>query len=101
MNDAEAKVILKNFMDAEERLKAFPSKRKMKIYALIYLAGKLDAEHEYTEREINEVLLNWHTFADPATLRRELYDYKFLDRSKDGRVYRLADRQPLPEALGL
>ena len=101
MNDAELKMMLKNFLDAKEKLKAFPAKRKRKLYALIYLSGKLEMEREYTEREINEVLSNWHTFADPAMLRRELYDYRFLDRSKDGRVYRLADRQPLPEGLGL
>lgn len=101
MNDAEIKIMLKNFLDEEEKLKAFPAKRKKKLYALIYLSGKLEAEHEYTEREINEVLSNWHTFADPAMLRRELYNYRFLDRSKDGRVYRLAGRQLLPEELGL
>jgi len=47
------------------------------------------------------VLLDWHTFADPATLRRELYDYGFLDRSRDGKVYRLAEKQPTTEELGL
>lgn len=101
MNDTEIEMMLKNFLDAEEKLKAFPAKRKKKLYALIYLSGKLEAEHEYTEREINEVLSNWHTFADPATLRRELYNYRFLDRSKDGRVYRLASRYPLPKEFGL
>lgn len=101
MNDAKIKMLLKSFLDAEEKLIAFPAKRKKKLYALIYLSGKLEAEHEYTEREINEVLSNWHTFADPAMLRRELYNCRFLDRSKDGRVYRLAGRQPLPEEIGL
>lgn len=73
----------------------------MKVYCLFYLAGKFEAGREYTEREVNELLLDWHTFADPATLRRELYDYGFLDRSRDGKVYRLAEKQPAPEALGL
>ena len=31
----------------------------------------------------------------------ELYDYHFLDRSRDGKVYRLAAKQPAPEELGL
>ena len=73
----------------------------MKVYALLYLAGKLESGREYSEREVNDILLDWHTFADPATLRRELYDYRFLDRSKDGRSYRLADVRPAPEALGI
>ena len=99
MNDAEIKVLLKNFLDAEEKLIAFPAKRKKKLYALINLSGKLEAEHKHMEREINEVLSNWHTFADPAMLRRELYNYRFLGRSKDGRVYWLAGRQPLPGTI--
>ena len=97
----EWNVILRNFLDANGKLTAFPAKRKMKVYCLFYLAGKFEAGREYTEREVNELLLSWHTFADPATLRRELYDYGFLDRSQDGKVYRLARKQPTPEALGL
>jgi len=97
----EWNVILRNFLDANGKLTAFPAKRKMKVYCLFYLAGKFEAGREYTEREVNELLLDWHTFADPATLRRELYDYGFLDRSRDGKVYCLAEKQPIPEALGL
>ena len=92
--------ILRNFLDATGKLTAFPAKRKMKLYALLYLAQKIPADTDFTEREINDILLDWHTFADPATLRRELYDYRFLDRSRDGKVYRLAEKQPTPEDLG-
>ena len=93
--------ILRNFLDANGKLTAFPAKRKMKRYALLYLAQKIPADTDFTEREINDILLTWHTFADPATLRRELYDYHFLDRSRDGKVYRLAEKQPTQEELGL
>ena len=93
--------ILRNFLNADGKLTAFPAKRKMKLYALFYLARKIPADTDFSEREINDILLNWHTFADPATLRRELYDYRFLDRSRDGKVYRLAEKAPLPEELGL
>ena len=93
--------ILRNFLDANGKLTAFPAKRKMKIYCLFYLAEKFDAEKEYTERQINDLLLSWHTFADPATLRRQLYDYHFLDRSADGRLYRKGATPPTMEELGL
>ena len=93
--------ILRNFLDGSGKLTAFPAKRKMKLYALLYLAQKIPADTDFTEREINDILLDWHTFADPATLRRELYDYGFLDRSRDGKVYRLAEEQPTPEELGV
>ena len=97
----ELEHILRNFLDDRKRLTAFPAKRKMKLYALLYLAQKIEPNEEYTERELGDILLDWHTFADPATLRRELYDYHFLDRSRDGKVYRLAQMQPTPEELGL
>ena len=93
--------ILRNFLEADGKLTAFPAKRKMKLYALLYLAQKIPADTDYTEREINDLLLDWHTFVDPATLRRELYDYRFLDRSRDGKVYRLAEKQLTMEELGL
>ena len=93
--------ILRNFLDADGKLTAFPAKRKMKLYALLYLAQKIPADTDFTERDINGILQDRHTFADPATLRRELYDYRFLDRSRDGKVYRLAKNQPTPEELGL
>ena len=93
--------ILRNFLDTNGTLTAFPAKRKMKIYCLFYLAQKFESEKDYTEQEINNVLLDWHTFADPATLRRELYDYRFLDRSRDGKVYRLAEKQPTASDFGI
>ena len=93
--------ILRNFLDSNGKLTAFPAKRKMKLYCLLYLAQKIPADRDFTEREINDILLDWHAFADPATLRRELYDYRFLDRSRDGKVYRLGEHQPTPEELGI
>lgn len=93
--------ILRNFLDATGKLTAFPAKRKMKLYALLYLAQKIPADTDFTEREINDILLDWHTFADPATLRRELYDHRFLNRSRDGKVYRLAEKQPTAADLGI
>jgi len=93
--------ILRNFLDAEGKLTAFPAKRKMKLFAMLYLAQKIPADTDFSEREINNILLDWHTFADPATLRRELYDYGFLDRSRDGKVYRLAEKRPTTADLGI
>ena len=89
--------LLKNFLDAENRLTAFPAKRKMKSYALQYLASKFQAGVVYTEGECNQILNEWHTFGDAATLRRELYNGRFIDRDAAGTAYRLADPQPTAE----
>lgn len=93
------KEILKNFLDENGRLIAYPSKRKMKLYALLYLSKKIGKDRIYTEKEINAVLNEWHTFNDPATLRRELYTHRFLDRNKNGTEYFMEENQPTMEEL--
>ena len=78
---------LDSFLDAEGRLTRFPAKQKMQLEALCYLAEKLEPGRVYTEPEINDILNEWHTFRDPATLRRGLYNAYLLNRSDDGRQY--------------
>lgn len=90
---------IKTFLDSEGRLTQFPAKRKKKIITLFYLAEKIEANRQYSEKEINELLCLWHTFSDQATLRRELFDYGFITRSRDGRIYELSDPQPTREEL--
>lgn len=85
---------LSNFLDQEGRLVKLPAKRTMQLEALAYLAEKFQPETEYTEREVNELLCRWHTFGDPAALRRALCDGRFLDRDPYGRSYRLVRRDP-------
>lgn len=84
---------LKNFLDEDGRLVKFPAKRGMQQEALAYLAEKFQPERTYTEREVNELLERWHTFRDPATLRRALFDSRYLDRDPYGRSYTLARRE--------
>ncbi len=91
--------ILKNFLDSENKLKALPSKRKIRVYALHYLAGKFEADRVYTEKEVNRLLNMWHTFGDPATLRRELYDNGFINRQSDCRSYWLEAAPPSVDGL--
>lgn len=84
---------LRNYLDNEGKLKVFPAKRKNKIIALEYLASKLDFGVVYSEIEIGEQLSLWHTFGDVATLRRELFDFGFIDRTKDGTSYVLLKKE--------
>ena len=93
------KEILKSFLDEKGRLTAYPSKRKMKLYALLYIAEKIEKGRTYSEKEINAALNEWHTFCDPATLRRELYTHRFLDRDPYGKEYRMEEHQPTIDEL--
>lgn len=78
---------LKNHLDNEGRLISWPSKRTLQLLVLDYLATKLESGRVYSEKEINALLKSWHTFGDPALLRRELYERGLLNRHKDGAEY--------------
>lgn len=88
------------FLDGQGRLTAFPAKNKKKLAALWYLAQKVQAERVYTESEINDLLDEWTTFHDPATLRRELYNKHLIDRTADCKSYwKEVEASPLTEFI--
>ena len=80
---------LRPFMDEQGRLIQWPAKQKIQRMAIDYLAGRFARGREYTEREVNELLLEWHTFHDCALLRRLLCDWGYMMRERDGTRYRL------------
>ena len=94
MNADEIKMTLKNFLDNSDRLKAYPAKFKLKVCAWFYLAAKFERGRRYTEKEVNAILNEWHTFNDWALLRRMLYDGRFFNRMSDCSYYWLEENQP-------
>jgi len=54
---------------------------------LQYLAAKFEVGKKYTEKEVNDVLNEHHSFNDPATLRRLMFGQKLINRTIDGRQY--------------
>ncbi len=97
MNDMLSE--LTPFLDRDARLLALPAKHKKKLLALWYLAGKLEAGRQYREAELNGLLDEWTLFHDPATLRRELYNKRLLNRTADGSCYWRADPLPALDAF--
>lgn len=91
--------VIDNFLDAAGRLTKYPSKHQMKLLALAFLSSKLETNRRYSEKELNQILNNWSTFGDPATLRRELYNNRFIDRKSDGSEYWLEEKQPSIDEL--
>lgn len=85
---------LRPFLDEEGRLTALPVKNRKKLPALWYLAEKVEAGRRYTETELNDLLDEWTTFHDPATLRRELYDRRLLNRTTNCALYWKEDNIP-------
>jgi hypothetical protein len=82
-------VELKGFLDNNSKLKSWPSRKQKakQLLALEYLASKFEAGREYSEKEVNKILNQHHTFGDPALLRRELYMKGFFNRTPDGSKY--------------
>lgn len=89
---------LRPFVDDDGRLTQWPVRQKIQRMAAAYLATKFEPGREYAEREVNELLTGWHTFGDWALLRRILFDWRHIDRERDGSRYRL---HPVPPDPGL
>lgn len=99
MTEAELKKELAAFLDENGRLTRFPTKRKKQIYALFYLAPKIEKGKSYTEKEINEILEGLHTFSDCCLLRRDLCDCGFMRRERNGSAYTMNEVFPTQEEL--
>jgi hypothetical protein len=78
------------FLDPGGRLRTMPRRPAVQAAALRHLLGKFDPERTYTEREVNDLLLEWHLFGDPARLRRDMFEAGLLSRDPAGRAYRVA-----------
>lgn len=78
---------LRRFLDADGRLKVWPGKLKDQKLVLAHLATCFEPGRDYTERQVNEILMGLHTFGDWVSLRRALIDYRFLAREGNGSRY--------------
>ncbi len=78
-------MILETFMP-NGKLTAMPLKQPQIVTILEEIAQKFDPERQYSEREVNVILEDVHE--DYVTIRRYLVDYGYLNRTRDGSVYR-------------
>jgi len=86
-----------NYLDVEGRIKIWPSKRQRSKQRQIleYLVLKFDPNLTYTEKQVNALLNQHHTFNDPALLRRELFEKHLIDRQRDGSAYWVSKSKPV------
>ena len=84
-----ATISIKGYMDDQGRFTQFPGKRQKAKQAVMLetLVGKFDKGIKYSESEINDILNQYHTFNDPAILRRLMIGKGLLERTPDGREY--------------
>lgn len=79
---------IEKFLDENGKVIRWPKKWPDRLQVLAYLSEKFEPDTSYHERDMNEILKQWHTFGDWALLRRELYDHGFFERNTSGTEYR-------------
>ncbi|PEQ64019.1 transcriptional regulator [Bacillus cereus] len=92
MTESEMKfrdTTIRNFFDKEDRLKSIPGQKKKKLVLLEHLISKLDAGNQYTEKEINTFIKQYHD--DFCTIRSEFIVHRFMDREDN--MYRINGRE--------
>lgn len=83
------RLVLYNFFETNGRLKHLPAQLKKRLIVLEFLTSQLDQSKKYKEFEINAFLKQYHE--DYATMRRELYNHRFLNREKQ--VYEVNSKE--------
>ena len=81
--DAYRQKVLKTFMQRGQ-LTRIPAQLKKRQVILEEIVKSFEPEREYTEKEVNFILLDFHE--DVATLRREMIGHRLMTRDRS--IYR-------------
>ncbi len=82
-------------LGADRGPRGFPRKQRDRAILMKSILLLLDSTRTYSEPEINELLADWNRTVAPAietdhvTVRRLLVDQGHLERTADGRAYRV------------
>ena len=87
---------LRPFLDEQGRVMRWPARQKVQRMAIDYLARKFEHGRDYSEKDVNFLLMDWHGFSDWAMLRRLLFNWGYVDRESDGSRYRLRPESEWP-----
>ena len=87
MDSNSEKINIDRFLNAAGLILSLPRKQVYRRAVLEYLAEKFQRDRDYSEKEVNQLCQQWHTFNDYFILRRELIEYGFLSRERDGSRY--------------
>lgn len=91
VTEGEEKKIADRYLEFSEEgkilfLRKWPKKQKEKLVVLDRIARIFSSEIPYTEKEVNEILMNLHD--EYVTIRRYMVDYGFFERKPGGGPYR-------------
>ena len=83
--DAFERKVMAAFVDADGRIKAFPSQQKKYLVLLGYVLKAFEPGTRYSEKQVKEILSRYNE--DTALLRRDLVDYGMMTREGGGGAY--------------
>ncbi len=83
----EERLALARHLDAKDAIVSWPEKERDKRLVVEHLATRFAAGKDYSEKEVNALIVALHRFDDYALLRRELVDRGLLNRTADGSRY--------------
>ncbi|MEM8860079.1 MAG: metalloregulator ArsR/SmtB family transcription factor [Chloroflexota bacterium] len=78
---------LRKFLNEDGVVYRYPNKQSAQQLIIEFLSHVFEKGTKYSEKEVNELLNKWHTYKDPARLRRDLVDFGHLKRTADGSEY--------------
>lgn len=87
--DAYERKVLKTFV-VNDQITQLPAGEKRQLVILKWLAGKFEMGVQYPEKQVNEIIKRHHP--DYATLRRDLVDFRFMQRDK-GIYWKVASQE--------
>lgn len=85
------RMVLRNILLPDGRLKVIPAQRKKREVVLRHILNSFEPGVHYTEQKVNDILSRFHE--DTATLRREMIAYKLMKRA-EGQYWRIDDQTP-------
>lgn len=75
------------FLNEDRLVERYPVKLSEKQIVWSYLIQVFDFGQVYSESQVNELIKSMIIFEDYVTLRRDLYDYGYLNRLENGTKY--------------
>ena len=75
-----------------DKITRWPKKPSDKKNVIKWLSEKFSFDEIYSEKEVNEIVNQSHSFNDTTLLRRELISKKYLKRKDDGSEYWKIDK---------
>jgi predicted transcriptional regulator len=99
--DSFDRKVLRTYLGADGRIRAFPAQQKKELAILRHVVAVFEPDRRYSEKQVNRLLRQFSD--DTARLRRHLVDFGFMDREGGGGDYwrtDQADSRTRPQASG-